>query len=216
MPKFRGWIPTITGHLSFSTIGLGRNPKKLFKRFRAADGTRYTVVSQKRRMTDALFGKLGDFVNWIRGREGYSVFVVFGKSFAADGFDEMFGPCIEFSMREYSALAARLDELKNGLSDQQFEEKFDELSEFFVERSGDRPGTVTAFSINRNGAFLVEVPDEVELTDKGHRDIASQVYFFSRDICHIHQHHSPTSDTILDVTKVVPVARGNVQWCRHC
>src|SRR5205085_1594541 len=38
--------------------------------------------------------------------------------------------------------------------------------------------------------------------------ICAQLYFFLKDICHRHQHHHPTTDTIIDLYR----ADDDVEW----
>ena len=75
----KGWIPTATGNLSFSSIGNAARPKRVLSSFREVDGKQYFVVVQRRRATDALFGIVGDLLNWWIGRDGWFTFFIFGE-----------------------------------------------------------------------------------------------------------------------------------------
>lgn len=211
MAEFCGWVPTITGHLSFSTIGLGRNPRKLFKRFMSVGGQRYTVVCQKRRISDSLFGPLGDFINYLGGREGYSVYTFIGECSSADGYDLLQGPCIELTLNEYRQLKPHFSELSTAQPDV-FDEVFRKFAMEVASRGSSRLGAVCAVSLVRSGQITIMVDDDEIQSANQQKLIASQAYFFMRDISHLHQHHAPTTDTILDVT---PLADGTDAWKRE-
>jgi hypothetical protein len=196
---FRGWVPTITGNLSFSTIGIGRSPKKLFKKFKALDCNHYTVVVQKRRTTDALLGWFGDFLNWCSRTQGHTIYIFFGSSSEEDGYTNITGPCIELPKKRFQTLKCRLTALNGDLTDEDFEQKFLEALRAFSEAADDGAGVLSSIKLARNGAVDIEVSTSSG-TIVEQKLLASQVYFFLRDICHLHQHHAPTSDTILDVT----------------
>lgn len=203
-------MPTITGNLSFATIGQGRQPKRAFKVARASDGVRFIVVAQKRRTTDVPFSWLGDAINWLLRREGYSVYTLFGKSLLSKDYRTLSGPCVELTIREYSLLKKSLEPLRDGeLDDQSFEQLFDQLARDFSEVTG-RPGCgISAIELSRDGKIEISFDD---IEDEEAQDVASQIFFFARDVCHVHQHHAPASDTILDV---VPLSAGENHWKRE-
>jgi hypothetical protein len=63
------------------------------------------------------------------------------------------------------------------------------------------------FMVLRNGVISFFADDQSELAPESppypsgirQHAVISQVYSFMRDIAHVHQHHSPSSDTIVDV-----------------
>lgn len=200
MRVFKGWIPTITGNLSFSTIGTGQNPPKLFQKFHAFDGVHYTVAAQKRRTSDSLFGRLGDWLDRRGDRQGYTVFVLFGASQKANGHSVISGPCIEVSHSTYLKNEQYLKDLtfKNDID--AFEKSFLQALEKFKSASCEPSGVISAVEVHRSGQATIEIDDELYTDAADQKMLASQVYFFLRDICHVHQHHADSSDTISDVT----------------
>lgn len=203
-------MPTITGNLSFAIIGQGRQPKRAFKVSRAADGVRFVVVAQKRRTTDVPFRKFGDLLNVALRREGYTVYVFFGKSIRSEGYNTLSGPCIEMTPRVYSRIKRRLLPLRGAkLKDNEFGEEFDHLAAELSELSVEPGCGLSAIELNRDGKVEISLNN---LESKEAQDNASQIYFYLRDVCHVHQHHSPTSDTILDV---VPSSEGDMHWKRE-
>lgn len=204
-------MPTITGNLSFAIIGQGAQPKRAFKVSRAGNGLRHVVVAQKRRTTDTPFGFLGDLLNLALGREGYTVYVLFGKSVRLEEFETLSGPCVELTPGEFKSAMEKLQPLRrSGQSDEEFDETFDKVAKEFTDLS-DRPGCgLSAVVLNRNGK--AEISFDGQLSDREAQDVASQIFFFLRDVCHVHQHHAPTSDTILDV---VPYDGSDRAWKRE-
>lgn len=202
--RYCGWIPTITGNLSFSTIGLGRNPKRIFQSFRAFEDVRLVVCAQKRRTTDIVFGSLGEAVNRLIGREGTFIFALFGECSATQGFREIKGVCVLLSPRRFRDLNKHhLAEIKRAGSEGAFRTAFSNALQSFVKHKSDGPKSVAQFSLMRDGKFTVEL-DSGAHTENEMPVIASQLYSFVRDVCHVHQHHEPSVDTILDVHPLEP------------
>lgn len=176
---------------------------------RVSERVRYVAVSQVRRTTDVPFGKIGDVFNYIFCRDGYTVYTLFGKSSAEDDYHTLSGPCIELSQSEYRQLYKSLQALDSELDDQEFETLFDELAVVFSSKR-DMPGCgLSAIELRRDGKIEISFAD---IPFDEAQDVASQIYFFVRDVCHVHQHHAPTSDTILDV---VPIDEGDNHWKRE-
>ena len=173
---------------------------------------RYTVVCQRRRTSDALFGFLGDLINLLRGVRGYSVYVFFGECSSSSDFHEIAGPCIEVTTAEFRELRRHLEPLSADLPENQFREKFEQAALEFAVEASKRPGTLSAIELRRDGKLTITVEADRHSDPDEQRMIASQAYFFVRDICHVHQHHAPSTDTILDVT---PVERECNAWKRE-
>ncbi|RGP35816.1 hypothetical protein [Pseudotabrizicola alkalilacus] len=172
---------------------------------------RHVVVAQKRRTTDTPFGFLGDLLNLALRREGYTVYVLFGKSVRNEEFETLSGPCVELTPGEFKSAMKKLTPLlQPDQNDQEFDETFDKVAEEFTDLS-NRPGCgLSAVVLNRNGK--AEISFEGQLSDREAQDVASQILFFLRDVCHVHQHHAPTSDTILDV---IPYDESDRAWKRE-
>jgi len=55
------------------------------------------------------------------------------------------------------------------------------------------------FSLKRDGEITIQIGNVNQYPSQRTRELAAQHYFFIRDITHKHQHHSPSTDTIIDV-----------------
>ncbi len=117
---------------------------------------------------------------------------------------------MELTTQEYGRLKEALEPLRNeNLDDQGFEVLFDELAAMFSDVN-DKPGCgISAIALNRDGKVEIAF-NPIESQEA--QDVASQIYFFVRDVCHVRQQHAPTSDTILDV---VPLSSGDNRWKRE-
>jgi hypothetical protein len=158
------------------------------------------VVAQKRRTSDSLFGWVGDWLDERANTQGYTVFVLFGASRKADGHSVISGPCIEVSYATYLENENCLNSMTSQCEVDAFEKAFLSAVEKFTLASAEPSGVLSAIEVHRNGQATIEVDDDQYSDAAEQKMLASQVYFFLRDICHIHQHHADSSDTISDVT----------------
>ncbi len=210
MDSFLAWVPTITGNLSFATIGSAKIPNKVFGVSRDFNGVRFVALSQKRRTTDAQFNKIGNALNLLREREGQSVYTLLGKKGESEGRTTFSGVCINLIPEQYEHFKNSLNLLlENNLSAQSFEDTFNNISTEILDRMINFKGCAAKFELDRDGKIEIEIL----ICNQGEaEDVASQMFFFIRDMCHNHQHHTPTSDTIIDV---VPKSDGEDAWRRE-
>jgi len=144
-------------------------------------------------------------------REGWTVYVMFGKSFKSEEYRALSGPCIELTIAQYAALKPKLEQLNHdGLTEDQFGQAFDDLAKDLSEKGGEPGCGISAIELNRDGKVEIDFEDSLDASEA--QDVASQIFFFLRDVCHVHQHHAPTSDTILDV---VPYSGADSHWKRE-
>lgn len=204
---FFSWVPTITGHLSFSTIGLSRTPEKIFQAYRQTNGERYVLVCQRRPTGDSI----SPLVDWWLERERNLYFVFFGFCAIDTKYNIIEGPCYIFPSEPFSSVKkeierfARLDE--PGSSDAE------RLIAALEGRIRDAGCLSSGIRLERNGKIEIVVRNDGAALDSEIVEAsASQFYFFLRDVCHRHQHHSPTADTILDV---VPSNGFDAEWKRE-
>lgn len=149
-----------------------------------------------------MFKRVGDFLNFLRGREGYSVYVFFGESDKGSDFDLLEGPCLELSLSQFKRLKADLISFEKLIDDQAVAAAFSKISEKFLVEAAMRPGSFCGARIFRDGKTELSFIEDGRLSCDVEGRNASQAFFFLRDITHLHKHHAPTSDTILDVTSL--------------
>ncbi len=114
-------------------------------------------------------------------------------------------------MAEYAKIERTLEQLADYkfIAGDQFDAKFDEVANIVAERSSHPGCGLSAIELSRDGKVEISLNN---LSEAEAQDVASQIFFFIRDVCHVHQHHAPTSDTILDV---VPSSEGDTHWKRE-
>lgn len=198
----RGWIPTVTGNLSFSAIGNSSSPKRLVSTFREISETQYVIVIMRRRTSDALFGIVGDLLNWIAGRDGWFTFYAIGKAekgSSENGFHNKIKFVCCAIPDKYKARSQVITEnVQSQLSvDYDFirtHEWVDQQARTLSIEAGIPP---VAAIVERSGACTVAVPNERQ--DQELETLLKQTYFFLRDAAHTHQHHEKKSDSILSV-----------------
>ncbi|EAP78236.1 hypothetical protein ISM_08065 [Roseovarius nubinhibens ISM] len=127
-------------------------------------------------------------------------------------FNLFSGPCVELSTKRFDELRKDLEALQALKNEREIEAKFTQLASLFIEKASERPGASSAVKIFRNGETRVIFENDDKLSVEAEHRGASQVFFFLRDVTHSHKHHSPSSDTILDVT---PLSEGPQAWKRE-
>jgi hypothetical protein len=213
---YAGWIPTANGRLSFRHVGDSRNPQEARRANLALNSRRLIVAQQNRPLSDALFSYV---VHWIVGLEGSFWFVLAAESIGTPGdTDQLVGKVFVYKSdadwwrveQEIDAGIVALSELANSL----LVNRESEASACFdatrsrLEQTSD---IEVDFSLFRNGEVYFGIPKfrdghvrsaslQFAETTNGldfNKWVADQSYFFLRDISHAHQHHSPSSDTLL-------------------
>jgi len=216
---YKGWIPTVAGRLSFSLIGevTGNNPAVSVNRADAKH--RYVISYQNRFLIDSVLPRwLSEFVNKYCGSFNL---VCVGKSpnnFSSQNNANLSGCLFIFSDKEkwakaeininyYQQRLAGSDISTKDLSTV-FESNFNSIlnelkpaASFWVKFTLDRNGVVEII-LDENDTFIPDRPRyPSSLADKKRIEDtqAAQCFYFLREMVHKHQHHSPTSDTLLDL-----------------
>lgn len=221
MQDYCGWIPTVGGRLSFSIIGDSFSLKESSTINKSVDGTRYLFCSQQRELLDSaipvqilkkaltsLFYSYGakfefvivatisdDPVVSTENLNGYICFIPTDsenwKNCKADIID-----CYE-----------ALESSGNNIS-QTYEQQLNEVllplmenysffySEFELTREGIASFTIPEIAKRNITSFF----SDNKLSDKQviHHACA-QLFFYLKDVSHVHQHHHPRTDTIIDL-----------------
>lgn len=195
----KGWIPTVTGNLSFSAVGNSSSPKRIISAFREINGTQYVIVIIHRRTSDALFGEA---LNRIFNRDGRFTFFAIGKSEKGTNKGGFHGEirlvccAIPDKFRERSRVITENARAQLAQDDDfiRTHEWVDQQACALSKTAGIPP---VAAIIKRSGECTVAVPDLLD--DESSETLLKQTYYFLRDAAHTHQHHEERSDTILTV-----------------
>ncbi len=189
---YKGWIPVISGNLSFNEIGNTRQVKR-FKKVNITDNT-------SKVQTIAMFGdrKLNDgwFPNWIlRLFQQTTTFrtgmVCFSKGNSLQKRSELDG--LAFFVRTGSVEQNIFDFINSNYGSPTA------MVDFFA-RTKNSVGIIKSAKINikRTGECTITFDAEEEITEF----VAQQFYFFIKDACHHHYHHNPSSDSITKAYRI--------------
>jgi len=211
-----GWVPTVNSRLSFRHVGESRNPSESRYANVTTDDVRLVLAYQHRPLSDALFKWI---VHPLRRLDGSFFLVLTAESEGIPGeTEELRGAIFIYkshedwksvgriavrpSIKAINSLVHSIDAKLNVTADSLF-------------RDSERDLTQTAdirlqYRLFRTGEVYFGTPvfrdadvgtESIEYASAQGQDfnkwIADQCYFFLRDITHTHQHHAPSSDTIL-------------------
>lgn len=219
--QFRSWLPTVSGRLSFSSFGHSTHPNPTRYVNRGTTAERFLVCSQRRVGIDAVlpFPNLLSKTLW--DRDGDLIYVALCKSdtLGARQQEALVGHVYILQNAAWgqgeqpvSALMKLLDrysEADAGSSLGQYiqpewdhcNRELDRLCAFHVGVEVCRSGKTT---IDVADADLSHATRPSLGTNAGaqahfaHR-LAAQIFYFLRDLGHHHQHHDPSTDTIVDL-----------------
>jgi hypothetical protein len=223
MPSiFRGWIPTVSGALSFSALGDANYLPRAISANRSDRHTRYLVCFRGRDCSDIVlpFKKiLGPKLLGLQGKLWFvciasSTSVIAGDQDTINGRVFIFSNKTKWNDELLPILRSAQNRLRayqygiDGALQNYFQQTFDELIDELPSLSSFN----VVFAISRKGFCEIHVEDDMKISNDAPRipDIqprrnhvthilAAQIFFFLRDIGHRHQHHNPNTDTIVDV-----------------
>lgn len=197
--EYIGWVPTITGRLSFSTIGLGSYPSACS---RSGEGSEF-VLMQRRDLLDVIvpFGNSTDVGKFFRELIANKIFGVSGRFlFVMSAKVEASGEACEGQIHVFPEVKAR--QAKRELN--------------FHFKSGNPPSEVNQcidknlsaacyrcnFRLERQGKLKLFYACGFPGSPDGELPmlLANQAFYFVKDVAHVHQHHDPTHDAITEVT----------------
>lgn len=193
-----GWIPTVTGHLSFSTIATGSFPSRSWRR---EDGKRF-VAAQRRDLLDVLvpYADSSEVARFFREKIANLVVGISGRFwYILDTEDVGDGERLSGTVHMVPATKNRnfVRCLRKNLADS------DERK--CIASIAQRSPEVSCYSvkvlIERQGKVTLSPPKEdcgPELSEL----LANQVFYFLKDISHVHQHHHPSHDAITRVSRI--------------
>jgi preprotein translocase subunit SecG len=226
-----GWIPTVNGRLSFRHVGDTRRPTESIFANIDAGPERVIIAYQRRPLSDILFPRI---IHWTQDISGDFWFTLTAKSNNSPLLaDRITGKIHVFKSREdwrdladqtLRAAIRNLGRLRfSGQTDvpaqanlefdraRQLVEQYADIEiEFDLERDGE-----VAFSQPTFKEAALQRASEQFAANDGHnirKWVADQCYFFLRDSAHAHQHHEPTSDTILILQDR---GQDDIQWRKN-
>jgi len=213
--QFKGWIPTVSGRLSFSLFGATTHPTDATTTNISDRDTRYVISYQQRYLLDAVLSRR--LASLIFGLTGEFSAVCIGKASnnPAVPSEHMEGFLFLFRKKWKDAHglieAERLylqgqQPVATGKLESIYEHRFGDLALALLTKSI----FAARFRLDRDGEATLEIPDLNSLSDdapsfpnseKEHylHLVSSQLFFFLKDIAHHHQHHDPHTDTLVDL-----------------
>lgn len=205
---FKGWIPTVTGNLSFIAFGDTDYPKR-FRRC-GTPKNRFCVIQERSLLDIALPLPFG---GWLAGkvrelvarsllkRTGDFFFVILGEFIESKDCLSGYAFIIPSreSLHDRNRVEVKFVSLARKISSDRI--AYEAAAEFFQEICLGAAN----FSIYRTGECSVETSWNYNSTrDRETEEIlANQLFFFLKDTFHRHQHHDPTHDAIIMAFPVV-------------
>lgn len=228
--SYAGWVPTISGNMSFSLVGAQANPKLCSVLNRdVGEHKRVVCVFQKRQTNDFLLP--ASVMKFFRpGIEGH--FLLLAKTTSASwpkGISDGEAISVQDEMGALRGKIYFFPREEDRSVRQEVKGFFCELRNFVT--SCERPKEVledifqlinlyqgrgvtyfcAEFALFRSGEFRLW-SDESFYSGDGAEEgfdedskldsMSSQMYFFIKDLTHLHYHHSPDSDQILLLTRL--------------
>lgn len=199
---YRGWIPTITGRLSFSAIGSGQLDQKQNHVYKCIDDVCYTVVVQMRRTSDAplkIFDKLYN-------QTPHFVFILITESHAP--FHECHGSVWVIDIKKYQDMRGYFQKCSQPQSNNSFCDNLSEIKKK-LDQNDEISKSKSAVLIRRDGLCEIKLEETADTAEV----VANQVYYFLKDAAHTHQHHEDKSETILKSYKYSE--KDKIHWKRE-
>lgn len=220
---YKGWIPNVAGRLSFSVFGYTNDPTRAIVENVADAQDRFIICYQKRVLADGVLplkAVTSELFFNLKGKFWF-VCVAHGDDRPSSSDSALQGYLFLFHQKDrWNNVAkqpvrdaqSQLRRYKSeGLStplDQHCEDLYNRL----VSNLRKTASFHCTFSVCRDGETVLVPPTLDSLPEHSptfppnpkHRQmmlrgVLSQMFFFLRDVGHIHQHHNPKTDTIIDV-----------------
>jgi hypothetical protein len=204
---YAGWVPNVSGHLSFSSIGESIYPNRTSC---VSDSTRI-FCTQTRDLLDVIapFGNetaIGSFfqefvANLVVGVSGQFDFFLLGE--LSEDKETLVGQIVMIPRKGNKIQIRNIHKLlKKWKLDEDWpadvvESLFQDLKPISCANA--------KFELYRNGRVIVnlELPKEDEPIDSSlARMVANQIFYFLKDNSHVHQHHDPSHDAITTISPI--------------
>ena len=212
---YAGWVPSANGRLSFRHIGESKHPtESIYANITTGNG-RLVLAYQHRPLSDVLFQPIIHYLCSISGRFWFVLAARSDEEPSSaeemQGFIGIYKSRDDWRAHESIVRTAILN--ANSLRFSLDVERDSETDRIFSNAQSHVNQTADiriAFHIFRSGEVYFSEPkfrdSELEFASNNYAEacghnfpkwVADQSYFFLRDITHAHQHHVPSSDTIL-------------------
>jgi hypothetical protein len=193
-----GWVPTVTGNLSFTTLGNGSFPSRCSR----LDTSKSFVIYQKRDLLDVLVPFADDIevakffrekiANWILRISGQFSFVMVATP------DEATQCCRgEIYIVAHATNNKALHRSQKLLRDSAGTDE--DLAEF-VSEVVKLCCYEAKFELQRQGRLKISSSEQGQDSTVVEYILVNQSFFFVKDISHGHQHHDPRHDAITQMT----------------
>lgn len=213
--NFKGWVPTVTGRLSFSLI---RGNEEGYNCNLNTNINRFLIGTSKRYLSDSVFPKF--IIRHLLNHEPDYWFVCLASSGnnPASSSDSLEGKIFIFDnklrwQKVNTFLKNKVNLLENASNDDLniiFKEIITESNERLLNQSI----SACDFVLKRNGITELRISQEIlEKTSPeapktsvnsndefdNIKNRCAQMFFFLKDLTHIHQHHASSMDTLVTV-----------------
>ncbi len=214
---YKGWMPTVAGKLSFSLIGETTENGPAVSVNRADAAHRYIVSYQNRNLNDSVLPRWLSRV-LVKYRGSFNFVCVGRSSNAIDDPGELSGSLMVFRVRGGWLKAEReirySQQMLAGIDISQFGlfPRFDCCFGSAIDKIKREAPFWVDFKLHRDGVVEIYLHDDIEKSSGGVNyppspvqverikdTIAAQCFYFLRDLTHRHQHHSPKTDTLMDL-----------------
>lgn len=229
--NYKGWLPTVTGRLSFSFVGESKTPRLSISANRADATTRYVISFQRRVLSDTIL-PFEWVPKYILKLCGSFVFVCISKSsndvsVVDDCLVGSIAIISEDSWKSFESTLVRVQQILNNFADcgSDLLEKFDSTFIDTIAKIKEHSQFCVDFKLERDGEVKViynedvviskhspSYPDNIKERVKIIDTSCAQCFYFLRDIVHRHQHHSPATDTLIDLYK----EEDDIRWRTEC
>lgn len=231
---FCGWIPTVSGRLSFSVFGDCKHPTVATYENIADDKIRYVAAHQFRDASDVLLpfrSWLSPLVFGIDGRMWF-VFLAHTESKSDDPLYLLVGRAFIFAdlLRWKNHVSEKLFSFQGHLRSFEYHKDNDDLEaharnefndtmqycsqqcSFFVDVKIRRNGVTEILPATSSSLPLSapKLPDDPKKNSRAVRLLVSQLFFFLKDLGHRHQHHQPSTDQIVSIHETTMA--DDIQW----
>ena len=227
--EYKGWIPTVTGRLSFDFFGDSDFPDDAISQNVSDSKIRYTIIYQKRNLSDATLPCKNQAAKWFFDFQSTFWCVCLGCSMqheqlSSSDIEPPFSGRLFLFHNKITWKESTLRSIKKAQQKLDSFSSFDaieqtDLKEFFrsdydalCKDLTNSASFCADYNLTRNGILTLSINETLtqaphcpkfpsEPTKRKHlyHIVCSQLYFFLRDIGHRHQHHHPSTDTIIDL-----------------